>query len=354
MTELFLLAWLAASPSPSPKTGWVVSGTGAEMTVAVSADKPIATSMSAKESRPQITLLCHDKKPWLALSIGALNTASTTLRFDRDAAIQAPVHHQTKFSWFSNDRKVVDPNIYYFDKPERLVTQLLGHQTLLLRVTPNDRPSQETTFPLAGLDAHITAFESGCGLEKPFERPSVVAASAAPTAKPSATAATTEKLGEWRVTKTTSTIDDRPIVLLRLSPTPPAPSRVSLLLRCREKTADAYLGFERPLIAPPHAPLTIQASVDGGTAKEWVLSPSTDGKSFFFGSGPPLLKRLLAAKQFKFAFGAAKRRPGDSWIPEGEAVFALAGLDQASKPFLEACALDLASVKVKDGLGPLP
>src|SRR5262245_33927269 len=118
MTGLAFVAWLAAaaSPSPSPKAGWAASGSGAEMTVSVEADKPIATSMSAKQMRPQRTLLCHDKKPWLGLSIGALNTASATLRFDRDPALQAPVHHQTKMSWLSNDRKVIDPNIYYFDK----------------------------------------------------------------------------------------------------------------------------------------------------------------------------------------------------------------------------------------------
>ena len=328
------------------------------MTVSLQADKAIATSMSAKDLLPALTLLCHDKKGWLGLSIGGLNTASATLRFDRDPAISAPLHHQTKIHWFSSNRQqVVDPNTYYFDKPGPIVTALLGHQSLLLHVTPENRPIQETTFTLAGFEPLLASFEAACGVETPFERPAAVATGAEPAVavpKPAASPPSIEKFGEWRVSRSISKIDDGPIVILSLAPADPLKGRLSMLLRCREKKAEAYLAFASPLFAPPQALMVVQASVDGGSSKDWMLTPSTEGRSFFFSSAPQLLKRLLASKELKLVLGPQSRKTRDNWIPEGIASFALAGLDQASKPYVEACGLELATVKVKDGLGTLP
>jgi hypothetical protein len=91
----------------------------------------------------------------------------------------------------------------------------------------------------------------------------------------------------------------------------------------------------------------VHASVDGGPSKDWHLSPSTDRLSAFFKSGPQLLERLLASKQLRIGYGRRKPLENDA----GELVFSLAGLYEASLPWVEACAVDLD--RVKDGLGKL-
>lgn len=157
---------------------------------------------------------------------------------------------------------------------------------------------------------------------------------------------------------TTSKIDDLPIVLLSLPQAKGAsgsPS-TSLVLRCREKQTEAFLSFDLPLFgAAQGAHLVVRASADGGVQdKEWWLAPSTDKRAYFFGSTPQLLKRLLASRELRLAYRPRKHPEKHGWMPKGEAVFNLAGLDRASKVFLDACPIDLAKVKVKDGLAKLP
>lgn len=155
----------------------------------------------------------------------------------------------------------------------------------------------------------------------------------------------------------TSKLDDRPIVVLSLPEAKGSSSSrpVSLVLRCREKETEAFLSFDLPLFGPRGSYLVVRASADGGAEdEEWWLARSTDGKAYFFGSTPQLLKRLLAAQQIRLAYRPRKRPENHAWMPEGQAVFILAGLDRASKAFLDACPIDMAKVKVKDGLAKLP
>ena len=101
--------------------------------------------------------------------------------------------------------------------------------------------------------------------------------------------------------------------------------------------------------------LVVRASADGGAQdKEWWLAPSTDKRAYFFSSTPQLLKRLLASQELRLAYRPRKHPEEYPWMPKGEAVFSLAGLDRASDAFLNACPIDLAKVKVKDGLAKLP
>jgi hypothetical protein len=234
---------------------------------------------------------------------------------------------------------------------------------MLVHLTPAKRPSQDVTFDLPKLEPQLGAFEQACDLKEPIERSSVAALppSAAPPKAPPAKSAKPaapglQKFGEWRQSIATSKIDDRPIVLLSLPEAKGSSSSkpVSLVLRCREQETEAFLSFDIPLFGPRGAYLVARASADGGAEdEEWWLAPSTDGKAYFFGSAASLLKRLLASQKLTLAYRPRKRPENHAWMPQGTSVFTLAGLDRASKAFLDACPIDMAKVKVKDGLAKL-
>lgn len=352
-----VLAALGAPPAHS-QTEWKASGSGADMTLTLESQATASLDVRTGKSvtRPKLILKCHDHKPMVGIFIGSLNQPSATVRFDREPAFKADLHNRTKWGKLWMTSTVIDPETKFFAGPAEIAAAFLRHKTMLVRVTPANRPSQEVTFELPELLPQLAAFEQACGLEKPIERPSVAAAATQPAAAPAAAPAI-EKFGEWRQSLAASKLDDRPIVLLSLPQANESSltKSASLVLRCREKTTDAFLSFGFPLFGARGAYLAVRASADGGPeAKEWWLSPSTDGVVYFFGSAPQLLKRLLASRELKLAYRPKKRPENYTWMPQGEAVFTLAGLDQASKPYLEACPVDMAKVKVKDGLPPLP
>ena len=343
---------------------WVSTGSGTDTTLTLEAPHAAALDTRTKgAARAKLLLKCHDKKPMVGVFIGTLNEPFATVRFDKEPAFRAYLRNRTKWGLLWTTQTVIDPETKFFEKPAEIAAALLRYQTMLVRVTPENKPTQEVVFQLAPLLPELAAFEKACGLEKPIERPAVASGTtgAAPPAAPRASSPGTakpavQKYGEWRQTISTSSIDDRPIVLLSLTQGKgsSAKSSANLILRCREKVADALLGFPIPLFGPKGGYLVVRPSVDGGPqAKEWWLSPSTDGGAYFFASPPQLLKRLLASKELRLAYRPSKKPETYTWMPEGEAVFSLAGLDQASKALLESCPIDLAKVKVKDGLPAL-
>ena len=359
--EGFAILLALVAPAASPSTKWVVSGSGPDMAVTLGAQK--TTPPPLVQGVPRLVLSCREQKAEVAIVLAPGRTP-TTLRFDRETAIAARAHQRTKFGGlFSTQPKVVDPDTFYFDKTAEIVSSLLSHQSLLVRSISYGGPVKDSTFGLAGLEPHLAAFEQACGLKQPLPRPAIASGASGsktvtPVTPPTPAALPVERVGEWKVSRPISPLDDQPIVLLSLAAPPtgsaPASSRATLVLRCRAGEAEAFLDFDWaiPRLSPNY--LAVQASVDGGKHKEWWLYPSSGGRAYFFGSGPQLLKRLLASKEFRLSLGPKKRRGSDSWMPEGELVYSLAGLDRASRAFLEKCPVNLSQVKVKDGLGPLP
>jgi hypothetical protein len=354
---------LAALAAPAaPKSRWTASGSGPDATLTLEAEAAARLTLPPAEggTKPKLLLKCHDRKPMLGVFIGPLNEDVATVRFDSEPAFKVGLHSRVKWGRLWMTATVIDPGTMFFDKPERMVALLLHHRRLLVRVTPASRPAQEVTFDLPALEPQLAAFEKACDLKEPIERPSPAAAPrAAPPSRPAVSKAPSlQKFGSWSQSVTTSKIDDLPVVVLSLPQAKGAsgsPS-TSLVLRCREKQAEAFLSFGLPLFAAPRGSyLVVRASADGGAQdKEWWLAPSTDKRAYFFGSTPQLLKRLLASRELRLAYRPRKRPENHAWMPKGEAMFALAGLDRASKAFLDACPIDLAKVKVKDGLAKLP
>lgn len=362
-TLIGALALAAASASAAnPRSAWKLSGSGTETTLTLEAQANASLTVGSRSTtRPKLILKCHERKPMVGLFIGYLNEKVATVRFDSEPAYEVGLRNKTKRGklWLP---EAVDPETVFFDKPERMVGSLLRHRKMLVRVTPAKRPSQEVTFDLPRLDRDLTTFEKACDLKEPIERPSATTKAAAepatgPSVKSPGPAPGSRTFGAWQQSIQTSKIDDLPIVLLSVREEGRRSRRTaSLVLRCREQKADAFLTFSLPLFPPRGSDLIVRASVDGGTqGKEWWLSPSTDGAAFFFySSAPVLLKRLLASNELRLAYRPRKIRKDHAWMPEGEAVFRLAGLDRASRAFLDACPMDLAKVKVRDGLPKIP
>lgn len=350
-----LLAALAA-PLAWAQSGWKTSGSGTDTTLTLEAQAaPIGTLRAA--SRTQLTLKCHERKPMVGLLIGPLDRSSATVRFDREPAFEADLRPRTKWGKLWMTTTVIDPDTKFFDKPGEIAAALLAHSSMLVKVTPSNSPSREVTFDLQGLLPQLAAFEAACDLERPIERPSAVAAPAA--SAPVATAAAKPvfgRFGEWAQSITRSKIDDRPIVLISLqqAKASTASRSASLVFRCRENTTEAFLSYGFGL-GSKRAYLAVRPSTDGSPeGKEWWLAPSTDGVVYFFDSAPKLLKRLLASRELRLAYRPKKRPENYAWMPQGEAVFALTGLDEAAKAYLDACPIDLAKLKLKDGLPPIP
>jgi hypothetical protein len=289
--------------------------------------------------------------------LGSLNENVATVRFDREPAFRIGVYNWVKWSKLWMKSTTIDPGTVFFFKPEQMVASLLivacSSADTVARAGPGgDSTSRPRTRPAS----------IACDLKEPIERAVQAPASpprSAPAARPAAPVAPPlQTFGEWTQSVMTSKVDDLPIVVLSLPQARgAAASRLaSLVFRCREKQTEAFLSFDLPLSAAQQgAYLVVRASVDGGAQdKEWWLAPSTDNRAYFFGSAPQLLKRLLASQELRLAYRPRKRPENYEWMPKGEAVFKLAGLDRASRAFLDVCPIDLAKVKVKDGLAKLP
>jgi hypothetical protein len=370
MRVLAIAAFVTLPLLPVPSAGeWVVEGTGAEMALVLAADRPIAgAGLLGKQTIPKLALRCHEGRPRLALDDvdlaepgGPVRQPEVTLRFDRDEARTENLGYELaprelKDTLLDRNRRRLAG--YFFHNPEKEVAAILGHHRLLIRLYPEGGGSQNADFSLAGLEELLPDFERACGMNKPFPRPSAPLAEL-PASPPSASASPgLVQHGAWELSESVSRLDDRAVVVL--SQTSEAKVRtkyasvpVTLVLRCREEKAEAYFHFGGATLVG-YGGLIVQVSADGDKVKPWSLAPSTDYRSFFHWSAPQLLKRLLASRQLKLVMGPRKRHDADAWMGEGEVVFKTDGLEEASRPFIEACDIRVEKIKVKDGLEKIP
>ena len=303
---LILLA--LGAPAVAAQTGWVVSGTGPDLQVSLAA--LTTTPSSVEPAVPRLVLSCRDREAEVAFVMGR-SVSPEQIRFDRDPPITPRFHHRTKFgSLLSSQRTVVDPETFYFDDLG-VLKSLLSRRTLLLRGRTS-AGVQDSVFELGGLDAQLPAFEQACAPKKPLPRPDAAPAAAAAPSAPPPPSTPPQEYGAWVAMESTSPMDDRPIVLASLGgqATPAVRGRSpALLLRCRGGLIEAMLDIGQPVFMAFN--LGVQVSVDGGSSSEWWLTPARSGRSYFFYSGPLLLKRLLASKELHVALGPKKRRRGD-------------------------------------------
>lgn len=346
---------------------WQAEGAGVDMLLALPAAAPATPSLrGVKPDVPRLFVRCRDQKLQLGIDGVQLSVDEVTLRFDREPPQTMVLEKKmVRLGNLLHDKWRTEPGLY-FGKPNEALAAFLRHRRLLIRMTPSGSGSIETVFELDGLDALLTGFEQACHVERPVPRPApgTIAEAAPALPPPSPASLDVQRFGQWEARRSVSPLDDRPIVLLSLesetkvNEATKQPLRPTLILRCRERTAETYLHFGS--VGLPLSRyvgnlgfLRVRASVDGGAPTEWALSLSTDRRAAFLGAAPQTLKRLLASHQLRLDFGPEKRKDYDAWMPDGHAVFELSGLADASRAFFEACPIELGKVKVKDGLGPL-
>lgn len=144
-------------------------------------------------------------------------------------------------------------------------------------------------------------------------------------------------VSKWKVEVNTSPIDDSKNVTLVLTAESsiegwPAKKFVpALLVRCKEKTTDAYIvtGMAPAVEYGVHS-ATVTLRLDKNPAFKVAASKSTDGEALFFPSPISLIKRIINADTMLFQF--VPFNSGGQMT-----TFDVRGLGEAIKPLREAC-----------------
>jgi hypothetical protein len=145
--------------------------------------------------------------------------------------------------------------------------------------------------------------------------------------------------GKWREEVSVSEFDDSESVVLTLPGERPVAgwietSRPSLILRCRERKAEAYI--RTGLRANPEYGLydmfSARVRLDSGVAESVQMGGSTDGNSLFFQDPKVFIGSLLAHRRLVFQFTPFNADPTST-------EFDLSGLDRAIERFKDACHL---------------
>lgn len=107
----------------------------------------------------------------------------------------------------------------------------------------------------------------------------------------------------WVIKESKSPIDDSPQVTGRIHAIGDTTNSASLILRCREKTTDAYFGRPYTYLGSGN-PIKVLVRINDGKPIETMWSPSTDGTSAFAPSAIQFIRSLPdKGKLFIRAFG---------------------------------------------------
>jgi hypothetical protein len=214
------------------------------------------------------------------------------------------------------------------------LAQLLSHRSLRVRFSSG--VLREATFDLTGLADAIGPLEEGCALRDAMAAAHRVAPAAPrPVAKAPATQSSPSerRVGSWTVIEKTSTLDDRPVVVLaNLDRT----HAVTLVLRCQEGQAEAYVKANFVMAATDKSAKTVPLpyGFDGEPPKDFTGPASQDLTGVFFPDGKGFIHELRTHKTMAVRHqrsGAARALP---------ATFDLGGLSNALEPFVKGCPID--------------
>lgn len=144
-------------------------------------------------------------------------------------------------------------------------------------------------------------------------------------------------VSKWRVNKETSPIDDSTNVIISLD----ADSSISgwlhkthtpsLVLRCKEKTTEAYIVTGMPSqVEYGTDGATVTLRFDKEKATKYQTSKSTDGEALFFGQSVRLIKKMLGHRTLLFEFVPFNSSPAMT-------TFDLRELAEAVKQLRETC-----------------
>ena len=172
---------------------------------------------------------------------------------------------------------------------------------------------------------------------------------------PNATSVPTDtprpSIGKWRTRFDTSSFDDSQTVVLRLE----AESQISgwlatftpvLMLRCQEHKVEAFVnvGMQQDVEYGTDNS-TVRIRFDSDRSQTQEMSHSTDGEALFFRHPIEMIAAMMQHDKMVFGFTPFNASPV-------ETTFDLRGLEEAAKPLLQTCGIDLSDPKQPPA--PLP
>ena len=114
---------------------------------------------------------------------------------------------------------------------------------------------------------------------------------------------TTEAEITWAITESKSPVDDSPQVAGRLQANGDTASSAFLILRCKERSTDAYFGRPYTYLGSGNS-IKVLVRINNANPIETMWSPSTDGSAVFAPSAIPFIRSLPdKGKLFIRAFG---------------------------------------------------
>ncbi len=302
----------AAAPTKGAK-GWTVSRGADEITVSRRSDLVNYTGKNENE----LIVSCDTRSHALGARMRTqVKTFGPFLvRFDTDPARQlgtSEPHH-----WASGFELIVPaPAVQTF------IADARARRQLLLRHDFGGR-MYDVHFDLTGLDAALHAFEGTCELPAPT-------AEAASTSQPRAASAPRQRqIGRWSVLEKTSTIDDKPIVIVTSAS---ADRAVTLYLRCQESAVEAYFVGNKSVFNgdPKTKTVAIEVGLDGGQGTKYA-GPTTElFKAVFIPDGRTFVDSLAGHRSLELTYPPWKAAPKLAKID-------LTGTQAALVPLQKAC-----------------
>ena len=341
------MALLLAASAATAESQWKRSGAGPalELSLPSTTAEPPSRSQWSIKPLSEVLIRCRDHKPQVGLAPGSLagekSGSTVKVRFDQEQARDYVVTSENLTKDF------LAGEINHFANPRAVIEALLAHRSMLVRYTANGGQSKEAAFDLSGLDVAIGDFEQACGIAKPFARssPNGAPRAAEPRADPQAASpAANVSVGKWSIRQETSKFDDRKTIIVTLEADQPwivrgkysYPDKPTLVLRCREGVAEAYIVQEK-LFSTSQRSIGVKLQFDATSPQSAELGLSEDGKVLFFAKASDLVKKMVGARRMAITFKPAKDDP----LPEGDAVFDLTGVDRALDSWLQACPMKL-------------
>jgi len=141
-----------------------------------------------------------------------------------------------------------------------------------------------------------------------------------PRLRPKLTQHTSGKPGKWKSTKSTSSFDDSETVVLSLAAEnqiqawPGSTSTPTLALRCKEGRFEAYIaaGMQGKLEFGQHGQdigVSMRGRYDQGETNRYLMSKSTDGRTFFFSNPNIEIVKMLVHSTLVLEFTPFNSNP---------------------------------------------
>lgn len=315
---VLLLASTASAGAPA-KPAWKLEKTPALLRLS----RGTGVDYGVGKYTVQLVLECRldSKQVTARLETEVKSGGPFTVRFDTEPAVSMG---GGKPVW-SNDRQMhvltVPP-----DAMPRFLDDARTFKAVMIRHEFSSVP-YDARFDLGGFEAAFQPLAEACGVPAPQSRPAAVQR----TPRPSPRAPRT--IGNWYVTESVSTVDDKLIVVMTASD---KLQTMQMFVRCRENTVEVFYVPARTVFNPDSGEKTVSVNIalDGGETVRHVGGTAEHFKAMFIEDGRAFMRSLAGHKTLALTWTPYRARETKT------STFGLSGLDEASKAVLAACPVE--------------